>query len=52
MSITRSEFDKAINEEITKRNGEWFFDNDKIEKVWEIIQKRSSIVMWQKLYLY
>ena len=44
MSITRSEFDKAINEEITERNGEWFFDNDKIEKVWEIIQKRSSII--------
>ena len=44
MSITRSEFDKAINEEITKRKGEWFFDNDKIEKVWEIIQKRSSII--------
>lgn len=44
MSITRSEFDKAINEEIATRNGEWFFDNDKIEKVWEIIQKRSSII--------
>jgi hypothetical protein len=44
MFITRSEFDKAINEEITKRKGEWFFDNDKIEKVWKIIQKRSSII--------
>ncbi len=41
MSITRSEFDKAINEEIAKRNGEWFFDNDKIEKIWEIIQKKK-----------
>ena len=44
MTISRKEFNEIIKEDIKEHNGEWFFDNDKIEEIWEIVQKRSSAI--------
>ena len=44
MTISRKEFDEIIKVDIKEHNGEWFFDNDKIEEIWGIVQKRSSVI--------